>query len=261
MDLDTVLQLERMAVDANRGKIHAAPQEPEGVYYLQQCDGRLERVVAQQKPRCHEFYTFDDLCEAVDCFGAVTHETPARVVFVGRSEVTVLLDEIGNRWERLVLKLPLSSECETVKGCQNRIEHNQRGFLRILRINLAGCVDECLVARFAALKFSKAVDGTSEMTHGKDSMSRAIIQEVASGGNPLPSSLDVTFSIYRDLVDEEVRQTVKCAVDVNVEGSHFCLIPLAGEMERAQRETDLWIKNQVIKRLGPAVYVFCGRPG
>ena len=66
LDIETVQHLERMAVNANRDKIHQVQQEPEGVYYLEHRDGRLERVVAEQKPRNHQLFTFDAFCEAVD---------------------------------------------------------------------------------------------------------------------------------------------------------------------------------------------------
>lgn len=261
LDHDTLELIQSTAVKASGDDIVKVSYEPSHVYFIRnRTTGELAKHEAAPAIRGYHLSTIDDVVEAVKAFATKVPKADP-VVFCGRGKITAILDEGTGRRERLVMDLPMSGEFEKLKELERRSPMAQKQFVSTLRISLAGSVDPAVVSTFRDLKFSRSEDGESAQTNSKETVGRKVRMELAGGGKPIPDEIDVTPFVYRDLVDEPLRQKVRCAIDVNLDDSTFTLVPLAGELERAQRQTDLWIKSHLIAALESEtspISVFCG---
>lgn len=261
MNADAIKAIQDIAVKAHGQDIVTTTHEPSHVYFLRdRATGNLDRKEAAPAIRRYRLSTIEDMVEAVKSFASKV-EKARPVVFCGRGDITAILDENAGRRERLVMELPMSGEFEKLKELERRSPMQQKQFVSTLRISLAGSVDPAVVSTFRDLKFSKSDNGESNIGNSAQTVGRKVQMEIAGGGKPIPDEIEVTPFVYRDLVDESLRQKIRCAIDVNLDDATFTLVPLAGELERAQRQTDLWIKAHLIRALDAKtspVDVFCG---
>lgn len=251
----TLCSISDEAAGAKVVQIPGMPRHLQYVHYPGQLD--LKKIPVPAEPRSYKSFTLNDLIEAAKHFAG--GEQPL-VVFCGRGNVTAVLDEEEERRERLNFPLPKSHEFVKLEVCEARREpFAQKGFIKLLRIDLAGAVDQGLLASVRDLKFRKTEGGHAKVDTGKESMGLDIEREVMCSGALPPDETTLTLSVYRDLPEGELKQQVKCAVDLDVSEMTFTLIPLAGELEKAQRETDAAIKQRISAGL-PDAKVFCGAP-
>lgn len=234
--------------------------EPKHVYYLYDPHtGTLERRWAEPHPRAHRLHTLDSFIEAVQNYGA---ERVA--VFCGRGDLVAVLDDGGDRRDMVRMELRKAEQFLTLERLRDEHdEMTQREFVSRLRVDLAGAlVDPLIVNTFRHLKFSKLDDGQHKLDHGKEALSREIHQEMVADGVPIPEELWCALCVYRDLVEpaDDLRKTVRCAIELNLLDASFTLIPLAGELETAERETDEWIAGRLRRELDEKCEIFCGAP-
>ncbi len=225
----------------------------------------MHRQEAKASPRHYRFFGLPDFAVGVIRELPVNESAPRIVVFCGRGKIEAVLDEAGDRRERLEMSLPESHAFETLGTCERaRTPFDQRAFLRLLRIDLAGCCPEGLVGTFQSLKFTRASDGEQEISVARESMGKSIKMQLAAGkGNNIPEEVTLRVNVYRDLTESQdpaLRKDVRCAIDTNLDEATFTLIPLGGELETAQRETDDWVHRFLKTEFGPAVDVLCGCP-
>lgn len=257
---DAVKLVQETAVAADRKDIVDCRHEPPGYYYRRDPENKLDLVKAKMPPRQHEFFTVDEFARAVPPFA---RDTCKPIVFCGRGQVVALLDEESDRQERLSVKLPLSAEFERlVTARATRAVFDQRGFISLLRIDLAGCIEEGVIRTFRNLKFSRDDEGNSVIEHAREQMGRTVKRELAAdGADEIPEDITVCVCVYRDMADGVHRMDVECAVQLDIEDGTFCLIPLAGVLESAQQETDAMILKDLREVLGDTATVLCGKPG
>lgn len=257
MIAEAIQAVTEMANRAQEARVVHLPQEADDVYLLQKPDGTVERRIAEPAPRNYQLFTLYDLAVAI-------REIPARdrrVVFVGRSQVSVSLDEAGARREWLRMRLPLSHEYKALKNCEAlRTPLGQRAFVSMLRIDLAACVPADFVDVFRGLKCESKQTASSEVRPSRESLGREVLTEVKAGGKDLPEEVQVRVCVYRDLTDPEFHRVVRCVVQTDLQEMTFALIPVAGELERAQRETDELIRGQIEDTATADVLVLCGNP-
>lgn len=172
-------------------------------------------------------------------------------VFVSDRTVTALLDEDGDRIETIVLDL-----CRT-RGF-DRLSNYGTAFFKldqseldwILRSEFPSAVDpSTFVNALRKLKFARNSEGTSEVTHGRESMGVQVDQKVSGlSKGDLPEEITLSTTVFEMLAaDDELEEPfqVKCAVRINVEERTFTIRPLEGELKRAEREATEWIADQI----------------
>jgi hypothetical protein len=226
-----------MADQASGPDVLTPSGEPAHVYYLRnRVNGQLERMNAEAKPPELTALSLDGFAELV---GSVKDRAPE--VYVGRESVVAVFDGPTPRRERCTLALPTTPQYDCLeKLLLNKGEDpdegepfDQRGFLHLLRVGLDGCLHPDQIAVFRSLKLSKAQGGEAGITAGNETFRRSVQIDALAGGMAPPEELTLNVQVYRDIRDAEERQSVRCAVDVDLSEATFRLTPLPGELEAA----------------------------
>lgn len=256
---DAVCGLARTSAQPSVFKVES---EPADVYRIKYADGTLsEPITAQPGPRNYVLHSLEHFADAVE--RAIEQGTEAAdahaLVFCGRGSVVAVLDETTHRRERLRIHLPESTEFTTLKTLErNRAAMDQETLIKRLRIDLALAVQATDLAAFRAIKFEKRTAGQATVQTGASTLGMDVERKVTCGDKAPPDEITVNVCVYRDLADVEYRKPVRCAVDTDLEKQTFTLIPMAGEIERAQAETDQQIHDKLIDLLTAGVDVLCG---
>ena len=225
--------------------------EPGHIYALFDPDTKkLERHEARVAPRLYRCGHVEDVAKLINVFLA-REETSDVFAFVQNGGVCVILNEKGDRRDRLVMNLtpswPWKALC--VGGA-----FSQAAFIRHLRVTLnAQYQPDDIVTAVRKLKFGSTSDGRSEVQTGRASMGKSVEAHVAgmdAGDLERFEDMTVTLPIYSDLLDpnQEYRVVtfgVECALDINVEEQKFALIPKAGELERVLLAADRRVMDTI----------------
>jgi hypothetical protein len=232
--------------------------EPAHVYALSYPDGKVEWINADPAPRCH---TAQDL-ETVAAW-ALAHVPDGPVsVWVSRAGVVALLDDRTRR-DRVSLPLDMAPQIGTLAGL--RFPMTQKDFVRLLRVDLAGCGAEvaALLKAARSLKILNNVSAEGRVNHGQQSVTKGMVSQAANAVD-YPEEVAVQCPVFTSVNTDP--ETVQCAVDLDpTEAKPLQLIPLPGEVEAAIQRAERVIQARLSGLLfgaaeRPNVRLSYGRP-
>jgi len=239
--------------------VTAPPSEPSHVYFQRGADGLIERKVAGVEERNYTTYRMKDFVTAV-----LKLPSPKPAVFVGEERVTAILDETGDRRDRVVMPLTYTGQFAALKGlAAQRLCMGQDTFIDFLRIELAGCVSADVSGIFRQLKFTNNSNGESSYETGRQQISRSVLREIAAGtdehGDPrsIPDEININLLVYEQTWGDAIKWNVACAVVIDFDKGKFTLIPLAGELNKVRLLTQNNLAEHIAVGL-PDVLVVCG---
>ena len=225
-------------------------------FHLRQPDGtwKLEQVPMQ--PFAVVGFTIAGFCAEVDklCDPALS------MVYAGHGRCTAVTHKAEltpNAADRVWMNLPMAHAFAklAILGGQ-RTPMGQRAFIDLVRIDLAGCYKPDDLATFRAIKFADSKSGDSTVEQGRASYGVSVKKEL-TGATAIPEEITLEIPVYEDLA--ELKLPVVCAVSVDLDHATFALIPLAGELSKAQRDVDEDIAGQ-LRALLPQHTVVLGSP-
>ena len=277
------IQLIQDTAVAAQPRLFHVPSDPPDVHYLVGCGEKGEygttRIVTEPAPRNYKALTTEDFAAlVVRQFSLPTPLEPRetsveptmtappvirktagpKMVMVGRTAIVATVDEAERReWVSLVLTT--TTALDTLNKCDDsRTPQGQSDFVNMLRIELAGCVDPIIVEAFRHLVFGKVSGGESAVSNSNKAVSSAIKMTLAAGGNDIPDEIVCGLTVYEQFPEFGVQ--VRCAVQTIVEDAAFLLIPLAGELFRAEEKTRTAIAARLRELLGDdAIGVYQGQ--
>lgn len=204
-------------------KEHYDPREE-----LYAIGGKLESKPTPIAPRAHRVKS---LVEIIAFSGGIG---PAwsPVVFASESEVVLVLDSNGHRVERVTFSLQASDIWDTVR--KMGAWKSQKDFVRLLKIDLAGCLPEnALLDTIRKVKFENGVTTVQEVKKNRESLGKEITAKVET---PLeiPDYITLQCPVYKSLGETDA-YPVQCSVEVDpTRTDAFRLAPLPDEIERVQ---------------------------
>lgn len=288
--LKFVVDLKDQAAEAAAPKIVNLPLEPHGVYGLWDASAKkLEIRTAATPPRDYRAGSVEAVVKLVDEFvgrggeelGRVVHEdgeltkiTREKIVFVFVQDglIQVILDEMGDRKERVSLSLTMAPAFKILRDLSRQaVWFKQKEMIDLLRTEIAArYVPENLLSTLRVLKMQTTAKGDSQVKTGRESMGRRVEAQVAGlEGDDLEEleNVTVTLPVYLDLLDPAfdyrvVEFRVECSFDVDVVESKFRLKPKAGQIERVLLEADRRVMQDIEADLKDRanVRVFRGTP-
>ena len=246
MIAEAMNKIESLAKAAGRTKeveTMTVEQEPKDVYFVADAEGRFERRTAEPKPRYYFATGVEDLCRMAMHF----QEEKEITLFCSRAGVVGIMDEKGDRRDRIRCELDLSSPMKTLIHLEaNDIQADQRQFLNMLRVQLG--VDQRstptnLVARVRALKFTSSGNGVSVIANSGDSFGKTVqAQTLGMDGQEFP---DTVIIAVEPIEGVEFSWGVTCAFDIDSVSQKFRLKPIAGECEKAIQKAEGYLQNYV----------------
>jgi hypothetical protein len=256
---DAIGAVAELAVKANgsQDKVEFVrpPSEPEHVYVAVGTDGTISRFAAEPKPRKHNLAT---VAEVVD-FSQEKGEPETTVIWYDRSAVVVILDDATRRDVARVNLQYTPQLGRLLKLEKDKPAFNQKDFVRLLRIDLAGCLtDARLLEWVRSVRFTSTANAAGVMRHGRESMGRDIDDEVLSEqGQDCPEEVLLNVRIFDDPILTRV-WPIRCAVEIDAPNQTFGLVPLPLQLHDAIESQVAAIGMDLHVEGGPAV--FWGNP-
>lgn len=234
MDLsETVRLIQDTAVKASGAEkkleLVKPPAEPEYVYLAVNPSGGFQRIEAVAKPRAHSLVTLEQVLRFVELKG----DEKKTVVWYDRDGIIVVVDD-GSRRDKATMKLNYTPQMLTLMMLeQKRPEFEQRGFRRLLKVDLAGCRrNDILVSWVESVRFNSTAMSAGRIQHQKESLGRDIDEEAISDQGECPEELLLDVRVFDD---PNLRDTfqIRCDVEVLVSDQKFRLTPLPLEIHNA----------------------------
>ncbi len=204
-------------------------QEPEGTYYLRQGDGNLVKTKADVAPRRHQVHDIETIVQLANRFKSTAS------VWHNFDGVTVLVDD-NTRNESARLALKPSKQLETLArfdgdGWKNHAM-TQQELILLLRTTFAKCgASTGLLAVVRKLRFRSAVESAAEIKHTRSSVGKQVEQQV-TGDADLPETAIFDIPVYESGFTVFVK--IEVAIELNLAGERFHLIPLPGQIAAAR---------------------------
>ena len=214
-------------------------------------DGEVVTVQAAPPDRGHRLNMIADVIEFAKAVSLGLHgggDAPKPVLWIGAHRVCVLIDDWA-RWDYAALTLRHTPQYDSLVVLEDAVPISQRDFIRLLRIDLDGCLpaQSNLIELVRSLKFSSAGQVESTLKTQRESMGKSISAAVEAAST-LPEEITLNVRVY-DVHDLQVRRPVRCAVEVFPHEQAFRLTPLPMELHTA-RETEL---AELFERIDDAV--------
>lgn len=255
---ETLELIQKTAVDAAgaKGKVELLrpPGEPEHVYLAVNSGGTITRYDAIAKPRSHTLVTLEHVLRFVELKG----DEIKTVVWFDRTGVVIVIDDATRR-DWALMRLSFTPQMTTLLALEkNHPEFDQRGFRRLLKVDLAGCRrDDVLLNWVEEVRFNSTSYTAGGVKHQKESLGRDIEQEAINDLGECPDEVLLNVRVFDD---PSLRSTwpVRCDVEIVISDERFKLNPLPLELHNAIESELSGIGDILAKHV--KCPVFRGRP-
>jgi len=274
--------------DTNKAPIHTTlPGFPRHILHLWNFkSGTLDQVVAPPAPRDYHAGTVEAVAALINEFttnpalglpapSMATTATeaatkPDRLVFVWikNGQVRVVLDEAGDRRERIGLYLNRSQPFLALLHLEGEEWVDQKRFVMALRVDINGMYYPAhIVDTIRDLKWTRNETGESAVQTGRYNFGTRVEAKI-SGVDEKDlreiEDLRVSVPVYSDLFNSAgqlINSTFDCAVDVHPTDQAVILKIKAGEVDRVLRQLDTAIADMIAEKVtSPNVKIFFGEP-
>jgi hypothetical protein len=214
--------------------------------------GEPAAVDVPEAPRAHEAGTLDDLVALANRFKGV--------VWYDSAAVTLVIDDDAHRVERATLPLITSDVFRKLTELRNsKPKLDQKAFVRLLRIDLAGTLDPVVLQKPASkLKFATDAVTSGTVSRQKESMGREISSRVESDGD-IPEDVTLMVPVYKT-PGERTPYPVRCSVEVDPGEGTFRLLPYPDELERTTQLAVMSIGERLSVELDEDISAYHGKP-
>lgn len=252
MDGEVVNEIARLAVKASENDVRFArpPGEPAGVYFsiVREGDGvRLEKHLAEQQPATPDAKNLDSLIR-----WTLEGQDPE---FWYNDEGVWGYRDRANRRSYIELLFTKTKQYEAVLKLvgDKKQGMDQKEFLRYLRIDLHGVVENDVVQTIRNVSFKQQAEQESRVAVHKASLGTKI-EKLLDSEKAMPEMLYLYFPIFKEV---PINESVKALLDVDLEGSKFVLTPV--ELDDAVKKVFVYVRD-ALEQSKLDVPVFFGRP-
>ncbi len=248
---DAVEFVSKQAVEAAgaaiKAKIIELPHEPKGTYAIVKADGTVDVRASRNPPRDDALGSVDQVADyaaylATLRVGGDPLQSLVQVnVWLSPHSVLIEGEDQENRVDSLRIgsgSVPLNRTPEFAALAEQAEEPEpmtHRDFVKFLRIKLAGCADDTLDALIRTIRkisFAASDQGTSDVSRGRESMSRSLLSEVAAEAGDIPEQIALRVRLFDDRA-MQVRRKIRCLIEVDAVQKVFTFVPLAADVKQA----------------------------
>lgn len=266
MDLQAALEfLSEQACSAATVQLLHAPGDS-GRWALVGRDGKAEWRDRECGRRHHNAHSFDSFIrETIGIHPTTSGET---WVFVPQGELIVAIvgvDKSDRPRDSVSMPVDITDEFKFLS--KDPTSFDQKGLIRVLRVDLHRCAVDELIELLTHVTFSYTEDGESAITTGKTSLSRKTVNELRSQGDgdelrDLPEIVNLKCHYL-----EQTTRTMPISPDVDCllavdpgKDKPFSLVPLGGETANVIDQTQEWIVEHLTKAFADTegIHVFTG---
>jgi len=243
IDNETLQTIQHTAVKAQgaTGKIQILdlPQERDGRYGVVDADGSFQVVDAAPDFRRHQIASVDEVAAYVAYASERLGANP--VVWYDDNLVQIVLDDTPESSRR---------DCTTVHLLQTpqwkllidlaaaSRSWSQKQFIRLLRIELSGCLGQDgpeIIKVLRTIDYGSATAGKGNIQHGRESLGQELESEVRSAAGEIPEQILLRVRTFKDPALDS-KWPIRCAIEIDSRSGEFELCPLPDELEEAMVE-------------------------
>jgi len=151
-------------------------------------DGQLTEVQIPAGPFRHEVYTLDDFAAAVDRWSG-----QKSVVFHDERGAVLVVDDSCRR-DAVTLPLRTTAVWKRILQLENQV-FDQRGFLRLLRFDLASIIPGSLVSAIQKIEVVTSGSQRTEMSPGRERGTREFAADLQASGE-IPERVTCQLPVY-----------------------------------------------------------------
>lgn len=250
--IQTVDRIIELAGKSQRAAIVPCPAMPRDRILIEHTPGDVKGFDVPRGPVKDGASTIAGLCQQINDIG---EDPGVCLVFVGNDKIRVVFDE--DRRDSIEMALPWSEPFAALSKPEALTGLPQKDLVWLLRTTFRGTFAPAeLLPTVRTIKFTAAGQSDSDIQHGRESMGKALQQEVVGAGT-LPEEVQFTVPVFADLVHESnfFSASVLCALDIDLERQRFTLKPLPDELAVARRQANVWVCER-IRGLCPRALVF-----
>ena len=258
---ETVKLIQDTAKGTVGAQLLAIPNDPES--HLLVANGKAEAIKTPfvQPPRRHTVESIESFAAAFDRWGA-TDEAKANIwIDLDKWLLTFFTDEpLRRSWVDLRLKpspqLKLLQTFASEKGLE------QKALVRMLRHDLADCVDAGVLAAFRSVDFQKIINARANIQHEKQSLDSDIVAQVSGEKKPDLFLVDAPLFAMKEM---DARTRVGITIDIDCDNRKFVLQAKPGHVEMALDDARAAVLTKLQNDLTAAghddVVILAGTPG
>lgn len=225
--------------------------------------GDTQKIYYDPPARDHECEHLEDFIETTKRFAAAGKPI-STWIDTKQKAITALLDDSANsqRDETITYRLQTTERWRTVTKLAEK-SYDQRAFIRLLRIELAGAIPDSLRPKISKLDFVTTAGIRTDIQPGRERGTREFAADLAQSGE-IPEDIAITVPVFIDpLIDQHY--TIRAALEYSVPPNtlEFRLTPLPDEIEKAWQAAIFRLKATLDENLAggdTVIPVTIGRP-
>lgn len=224
---------------ADRTAILSVPEDDDGRYYLLTTDAP-PKLVTPEAPIVR------GLLGSIDQVAACAALYGAPLILINQARVEVKFDTRDER-PQYAANLERSQQMMLLVKLANNATFRQREFLDLLRVQLAGALDEAgerLIAFVRKFRVDTNDQMTAELKRDRESLGRSVHSEVQSEAGDMPEQITVSVRVFTDRACQW-RVPIRCLVDFSTQDHVFRLIPEPESLSDAIDDTLLAIGDRI----------------
>lgn len=233
------------------------PDDPRKARFV--IGGLVTEIDQPAPPREHVARSLPDLIALANRFEAESNKV---VVWFNEDEVVLVIDDDKHRIETAAVKLEKSSVWTTLERLADAKPWlNQKAFIRLLRLDLAGTGDQTtrLLAAVRQVSFENGSITSGRYAKDQESLGRTITSAVKSGVGEIPEEVTLDTLVYTTQ-GVAFKLPVHCSVEVEPSDGTFRFLPLPDELTRVQQQVMDAIRETLAEALTDGIPAYYGQP-
>jgi hypothetical protein len=269
-----LLQIIGLAKESVAVTSKALPNDPQKLMVTEGGSMRIIDTPYTPPPRNHVVKTIESFAYAYDRWAedgmesdaALTGDDGVRLPTIWADienwKLTFFTDEpLRREWVRLDLT-PSPQLC-LIKTFSTPKALEQKGIVRMLRHDLAGCVDESVLIAFRTVDFEKMQNARRTIQHERQSLDADIVAQVR--GDKKPEEFEVHFPLFAMREMAHAVSSVRLTIDIDCENQKFILQAKPGHielaMDDARKAVELKLQGELQGRGREDIAVLDGSAG
>lgn len=232
---ETIELIQETAQAAVAVTVRDMPNNPEKALVLSNGKAEVIDTPFVEGPRKHRIESIESFAAAYARWGSLGGEdmSPANVwIDLDNWRLLFFTDEPLRR-STVTLALKSSPQLKLLQTFANEKSLEQKTLVRMLRHDLAECVDPGVLLAFRSVDFQKIVNARAQVEHAKQSMDSDIVAQVMGEKKPDEFLVDAPLFAMKEL---EARTRVRITIDIDCDNRKFVLQARPGHLEMALDE-------------------------
>lgn len=232
LNRDTLELIQKTAQEAEAVLTQPMPNNPEKLLVLAKGGATVLDTPFVAGPRKHVIESIESFAAAYNRWGTSEVDATMANIWLDLEHWSLLFfEDEPLRRSSIKLMLKPSPQLLLLRTFANQQSLEQKKLVRILRHDLAECVDPGVLAAFRTVDFQKITTARAAIQHEKQSLDADIVAQVTGEKKPDAFVVDAPLFAMKEMADARTR--VGITIDIDCDERKFVLQAKPGHLEIA----------------------------